>query len=226
MRWSGRHAERVRPMGHQRSAGDLPRAQFLAERAFTTLLRFSHVDAVNSVVLRIAATAALIWANSPFARSYYALWHLSFSIGLGEFVISRPLHFWINKAVMTVFFLVVGMEIRREIDEGALSEPDQAILPVAAAAGGVIAPALIYLSLNTDPVRGQGWAVPTAADIAFAGGLALLGRSIPINVRVFLLALAIIDDVIAVLMFGHVGNGFRFAGSSTGCLQIATSVRN
>ena len=103
---------------------------------------------------------------------------------------------------MTIFFLVVGMEIRREIHEGALSRLDQAMLPVAAAVGGVIVPALIYLALNlADPVRAAGWAVPTATDIAFAVGvLALLGRSIPSNARVFLLALAIIDDVIAVLI--------------------------
>ena len=102
---------------------------------------------------------------------------------------------------MTLFFLVVGMEIRREIHEGALSKPDQAALPLIAAIGGVIVPAIIYPSLNSDPDRSQGWAVPTATDIAFAVGiLALLGRSIPVNVRVFLLALAIIDDIIAVLI--------------------------
>jgi NhaA family Na+:H+ antiporter len=102
---------------------------------------------------------------------------------------------------MTIFFLVVGMEIRREIHEGALSRFDQAVLPLIAAAGGVIVPALIYLSLNADPARSHGWAVPTATDIAFAVGvLALLGRSVPVNVRVFLLALAIIDDIIAVLI--------------------------
>jgi NhaA family Na+:H+ antiporter len=109
---------------------------------------------------------------------------------------------------MTIFFLVVVMEIRREIHEGALSRFDQAILPVAAAAGGVITPALIYLSLNSDAVRAHGWAVPVATDIAFAVGvLALLGRSIPANVRVFLLALAIIDDVIAVLIIAFFYSG-------------------
>jgi NhaA family Na+:H+ antiporter len=142
-------------MDHRRSAEDLLRAQFLGERAFTTLQRFLHVEAVSGGVLLIAAAAALIWANSPFAHGYYALWHLPLSIGLGEFVFSRSLHFWINDALMTVFFLVVGMEIRREIHEGALRKLDQAILPVAAAAGGVSAPALIYLSLNTDPVRNR-----------------------------------------------------------------------
>jgi Na+:H+ antiporter, NhaA family len=176
-------------------------------------------------VLLIAAALALIWANSPFADDYHALWHLPLSIGLGEFGFSKSLHFWINDALMTVFFLVVGMEIRREINEGALSKLDQAILPVVAAVGGVIVPALIYLSLNTDPVRGQGWAIPTATDIAFAVGvLALLGRSIPNNVRVFLLALAIIDDVIAVLIIAFFYSaGLQFSGfivASVGVLMV------
>lgn len=196
------------PMNRRIPHNDLPRAQFLAERAVATLERFLHIEAVSGVVLLVAAAAALIWANSPFADSYHDLWHLSFSVGLGSFVFSQSLHFWINDALMTVFFLVVGMEIRREIHEGALSKLDQAILPVAAAAGGVIAPALIYLGLNAEPVRAQGWAVPTATDIAFAVGvLALLGRSIPGNVRVFLLALAIIDDVIAVLIIAFFYSG-------------------
>lgn len=188
-------------MNRQTSPRDLPRAQFLAERALATLERFLHVEAVSGIVLLVAAAVALIWANSPFAQSYHDLWHLPLSIGLGTFVYAQSLHFWVNDALMTVFFLVVGMEIRREIHEGALSKLDQAILPVVAAGGGVIVPALIYLALNADVVRAHGWAVPTATDIAFAVGvLALLGRSIPGNLRVFLLALAIIDDVIAVLI--------------------------
>ncbi len=115
---------------------------------------------------------------------------------------------------MTVFFLVVGMEIRREIHEGALSTARQAVLPVVAAAGGVIAPALIYLMLNADPARAHGWAVPTATDIAFAVGvLALLGRAIPANLRIFLLAVAIIDDVIAVLIIAcFYSDGLDLAG--------------
>ena len=196
------------PMSPNASNTTLPRAQFLAERAVATLERFLHIEAVSGVVLLVAAAVALIWANSPFAHSYHDLWHLPFSVGLGSLLVSQSLHFWINDALMTVFFLVVGMEIRREIHEGALSRLDQAILPVAAAAGGVIVPALIFLALNTDAVRAQGWAVPTATDIAFAVGvLALLGRSIPGNVRVFLLALAIIDDVIAVLIIAFFYSG-------------------
>jgi NhaA family Na+:H+ antiporter len=126
---------------------------------------------------------------------------------------------------MTVFFLVVGMEIQREIHEEALSKLDQAPLPAIAAAGGVIVPALIYLSLNADPMHGRGWAVPTATDIAFAVGvLALLGRSIPVNVRVFLLALAVIDDFIAVLIIAFFYSGeLQFSGfllASIGLLMV------
>ncbi|MCC7252034.1 Na+/H+ antiporter NhaA [Hyphomicrobium sp.] len=195
-------------MDQNYSRRSLARSQVLAERAFLTFERFIHIEAASGIALLMAAAIALIWANSPFADSYHAFWHLPLSVGLGEFVYSKSLHFWINDALMTVFFLVVGMEIRREIHEGALSRPDQALLPVAAAAGGVLLPALIYLSLNTDPLRIHGWAVPVATDIAFAVGvLALLGRSIPGNVRVFLLALAIIDDVIAVLIIAFFYSG-------------------
>ncbi|UGY02795.1 Na+/H+ antiporter NhaA [Bradyrhizobium quebecense] len=209
-------------MDHRLPAQDLPRAQRLAEQAFATLQRFLHVEAVSGGVLLAAAAAAMIWANSAFADSYHALWHQQFSIGFGGVVSSRSLHFWINEGLMTIFFLVVGMEVRREIHEGALSRFDQAMLPVIAAAGGVIAPALIYIGLNADPVRGQGWAVPTATDIAFAvGALALLGRSIPVNLRVFLLALAIIDDVIAVLIIAFVySGGLELSGFVVAALGI------
>ncbi|MCK1367831.1 Na+/H+ antiporter NhaA [Bradyrhizobium sp. 62] len=189
------------PVNHNPPFDDLPKARRLAEQALNTLQRFLHVEAVSGAVLLAAAAAALIWANSPVAHSYHDFWHLPVTIALGEFVFSRSLHFWVNDVLMTVFFLVVGMEIRREVHEGALSRLDQAMLPLVAAIGGVVVPALIYLSLNAGPDRGQGWAVPTATDIAFAVGvLALLGRRIPVNLRVFLLALAIIDDIIAVLI--------------------------
>ncbi|MGE0719710.1 MAG: Na+/H+ antiporter NhaA [Alphaproteobacteria bacterium] len=206
-------------MDRDASRSDLPPSGTLAERALATLERFLHVEAASGIVLLAMAAIALIWANSPYADSYDALWHLPLSIGLGKFAFSQTLHFWINDALMTVFFLVVGMEIRREIHEGALSRPSQAALPVVAAAGGVVVPALIYLALNADLVRSRGWAVPTATDIAFAVGvLALLGRSIPGNVRIFLLALAIIDDVIAILIIalfysgGLDAAGFAVAG--------------
>jgi Na+:H+ antiporter, NhaA family len=188
-------------MNDQLPGRDLSKSQLLVERALATLQHFLHVEAVSGIVLLVAAAAALLWANSPFAHTYHEIWNLPIPLRLGEFAFVRPLHFWINDALMTVFFLVVGMEIRREIHEGALSKFDQAILPVLAAFGGVAVPALIYLSFNAVAGRDQGWAIPTATDIAFAVGvLALLGKSIPGNVRVFLLALAIIDDIIAVLI--------------------------
>lgn len=201
---------------------EIPRAQLLAERAFSTLERFLHIEAVSGAILLLAAACALIWANSPLADGYHALWHTPLSIGLGDFVFSRSLHFWINDALMTVFFLVVGMEIRREIHEGALSDPRQAALPMAAALGGVVVPALIYVALNAEPASRQGWAVPTATDIAFAVGvLALLGRSIPGNVRVFLLALAIIDDIVAVLIIAFFySGGLQYGGFLVAILGI------
>ncbi|MBK9252645.1 MAG: Na+/H+ antiporter NhaA [Proteobacteria bacterium] len=201
------------------------RAQQIAERAFATLEKFLHVEAVSGVVLLMAAAAALFWANSPFAQSYHAVWHAPLLIGIGERLISQPVHFWINDALMTVFFLVVGMEIRREIHEGALSNPRQALLPIAAALGGVKVPALIYLAINHSAGQLQGWAVPTATDIAFAVGvLALLGRSIPSSLRIFLLTLAIIDDLIAVLIIAiFYSGGLQYGGflvAGVGCLLV------
>lgn len=193
---------------------DLPRAQLFTQRAFATLDRFLHIEAVSGIVLLLAAAIALIWANSPAAPSYHALWHAPLTFGLGNWFFSQSLHFWINDALMAVFFLVVGMEIRREIHEGALASLKLAALPLAAALGGVVLPALIYVALNTEPTQLRGWAVPTATDIAFAVGvLALLGRSIPGNVRVLLLALAIIDDIVAVLIIAvFYSGGLEYSG--------------
>lgn len=179
----------------------MPAAQRIATKAFNALEHFLHIEAVSGIVLLLAAAIALIWANSPAAASYVHLWHLPLGVNLGDFRISHSLHFWINDALMTVFFLVVGMEIRREIHDGALASLRLAALPMAAALGGVAVPALCYLALNGSEGLRQGWAVPTATDIAFAVGvLALLGKSIPGCVRIFLLALAIIDDIVAVLI--------------------------
>jgi NhaA family Na+:H+ antiporter len=192
----------------------LPRAQRLTEQAFSTLSRFMHIEAVSGIVLLTAAAIALAWANSPVSESYHALWHTPLSVGVGSYQFSQTLHFWINDALMTMFFLVVGMEIRREIHEGSLASLQQAALPLVAALGGVAAPALIYLALNGEAPQRAGWAVPTATDIAFAiGVLALLGRSIPGNIRIFLLALAIIDDIVAVLIIAvFYSGGLQFEG--------------
>ncbi|MBK5003795.1 Na+/H+ antiporter NhaA [Pseudomonas sp. S32] len=204
----------------------LPRAQQLAERALARFEHFLHIEAVSGVVLLIAAIAALVWANSPAAASYEALWHTPITLGVGSLVYAQPLHFWVNDGLMTIFFLVVGMEIRREIHEGALASLRQATLPMVAAIGGVAVPALVYLGFGHAADEQRGWAVPTATDIAFAVGvLALLGKSIPSNVRVFLLALAIIDDIIAVLIIAvFYSGGLDYSGFAIAALGLALVV--
>lgn len=179
----------------------IPRPQVLTEKALSALERFSHIEAVSGIVLLIAAVIALIWANSPAADSYEHFWNTQVTVGLGDFSVSRSLHFLVNDGLMTIFFLVVGAEIRQEIKDGALASLKLATLPLGAALGGVMMPAIIYTLFNHGTVAGSGWAVPTATDIAFAVGvLALLGKSIPGGVRILLLALAIIDDIVAILI--------------------------
>nr|WP_057415758.1 Na+/H+ antiporter NhaA [Pseudomonas syringae group genomosp. 3] len=179
----------------------IPRPQMLTSRALAAVERFSHIEALSGVVLVLAAIAALLWANSSPSVSYEAFWHTPVAITIGSFSVGQSLHFLVNDGLMTIFFLVVGMEIRQEIQDGALSNAKLATLPLGAALGGVLVPAGIYLAYNMGMVSAHGWAVPTATDIAFAVGvLALLGKSIPANLRVFLLALAIIDDITAILI--------------------------
>ena len=140
------------------------------------------------------------------------------SLRLGDWQMEQTLHFWVNDALMSLFFLAVGMEIRREMHSGALAQPRQALLPVLAALGGVAVPALVYLLLAQGPGMQNGWAVPTATDIAFAVGvLALLGRGLPVSLRVFLLTLAIIDDLVAVLIIAL----FYSGGLQWGMLLVA-----
>jgi NhaA family Na+:H+ antiporter len=161
--------------------------------------RFLHVEAASGGVLLLAAIVALLWANSPWAASYEQLWRTPLTLGIGRFVSTQSLHFWVNDGLMTLFFFIVGLEIRREIHEGELSEVKRAVLPVIAALGGMMAPAGIYLALNRAPDVRSGWGVPMATDIAFAvGTLALLGKRVPGGLRVLLLALAIIDDIGAI----------------------------
>lgn len=179
----------------------IPRPQILTNRALAAVERFSHIEAVSGVVLVLAAIVALFWANSSSSVSYDAFWHTQVAITFGSFSLGQSLHFLVNDGLMTIFFLVVGMEIRQEIQDGALSNAKLATLPLGAALGGVLVPAGIYLAYNTGTGSAHGWAVPTATDIAFAVGvLALLGKSIPANLRVFLLAVAIIDDIAAILI--------------------------
>ena len=190
-------------------------ARRIAERILRPLERFVHVEASSGLVLLAAALVALVWANSPWEASYDALWHAPIAFGAGRFTSSQPLHFWINEGLMTVFFFVVGLEIRQELHDGELSDLKRGALPIAAAIGGMIAPALIYLVFNagSEQLR-NGWGVPMATDIAFAiGVLALLGRRVPPALRVLLLALAIIDDIGTILVIAiFYSAGVSFVG--------------
>lgn len=164
-------------------------------------LRFISVEAASGVVLLLAAAVALVWANSPLSQGYEALWHLGICCAGVPQLGLHDLHFWVNDGLMTIFFLVVGLEIRSEIHDGALSDLRVATLPVIAAIGGVIVPAAFYLVMNSGGEGTRGWAIPTATDIAFAVGvLALMGRGIPPALRMLLLTLAIIDDIAAILV--------------------------
>lgn len=192
----------------KKHTSSIPLGHRISQSVSEQVSRLVHIEAFGGVVLILAAIVALIWANSPYAQSYHDFWTQTVGFQLGDWAMSNSLHFWVNDALMTIFFLAVGMEIRREIHQGALSDLRQAALPLAAAAGGVIVPALVYVALNTDPTLRAGWAVPTATDIAFAVGvLALLGKSIPSNVRILLLAIAIIDDIVAVLIIAFFYSG-------------------
>ncbi len=162
---------------------------------------FAARETSGGILLLLCTVVALVWANSPWAHHYAALWHTPFSVGLGSFELKRELHFWVNDALMAVFFFVVGLEIKRELLAGELASPRQAALPILAALGGVVVPALLYSALNAGGGGAAGWGIPMATDIAFAiGVMALLGSRIPLGLKVFLTALAIVDDIAAVLV--------------------------
>ena len=169
------------------------------ERLVRPFHEFIEKESSSGILLIAAAIVALVWANSPWGDSYIELWATKLSIGLGSFSLEEDLTHWINDALMAVFFLVVGLEIKREILVGQLSSPRRATLPIAAAIGGVMLPALIYVAINFGSEGVSGWGIPMATDIAFAlGVLALLGERAPIGLKVFLTALAIADDIVAV----------------------------
>lgn len=186
----------------------------LARKALAPVERFLAVEASSGVVLLAVAMFALIWANSPLHHLYSGLWHTPFGLRLGPWSFERDLHFWINDGLMTVFFFVVGLEIRREIHRGELSELRRATLPLAAALGGMTIPALLFFALNHGRPSSVGWGVPMATDIAFAVGvLALLGKRVAPAIRVLLLALAVIDDVGAIIVIAvFYSTGFVPAG--------------
>lgn len=163
--------------------------------------RFLAIEASSGILLLIVAAVALVWVNSPRADSYEALWQTPLGFSLGSWTFERDLHFWINDGLMTIFFFVVGLEIRREMHKGELSEIKRAVLPLVAAIGGMLMPALIFVAFNAGRASSTGWGVPMATDIAFAVGvIALLGKRVSPALRILLLTLAVIDDIGAILV--------------------------
>ena len=163
--------------------------------------RFINKSTTGGIVLFVSAVIALILANSPWQEAYHHFWENHIKFGIGDYVIDKTLHHWINDGLMAIFFFVVGLELKREILGGELSNPRNAILPVAAGLGGMIFPALLYLVFNTTGEAQNGWGIPMATDIAFAlGVLFLLGDRVPASLKLFLTALAIADDIGAVLV--------------------------
>lgn len=175
-------------------------ARGAARRVLAPIERVLAVEAASGILLLVAALLALALANSPWRDGYHRMWETPVGIRLGSLVLERDLRFLVNDGLMTVFFFVVGLEIRRELHRGELAELRRATLPLAAALGGMVAPALLYL-LVAHGGAGRGWGVPMATDIAFAVGvLTLLGDRVPRALRVLLLALAVIDDVGGILV--------------------------
>jgi NhaA family Na+:H+ antiporter len=173
----------------------------LGRRVPQPIRTFVHTEVAGGVVLLIAAVTAMVWANSPLDGVYEDIFGHYITIDAGIFRIEEDVQHWINDALMTLFFFVVGLEIKRELQVGELAGVDRAVLPVVAAVGGMVAPALIYTAFNYGGDGAKGWGIPMATDIAFAMGvIALFGKRIPTPLRTFLLALAIADDIGAILV--------------------------
>lgn len=165
-------------------------------------LRFSQIEAASGIVLLVAAAVALVWANSPWAGAYQTLFEeLHLELNFGPVHLDESFGHLINDGLMAIFFFVVGLEIKRELLVGELASIRQAALPILSAVGGLVAPALIYATLNANTEGAAGWGIPTATDIAFViGVMAVLGDRIPLGLKVFLTALAIVDDLAAVIV--------------------------
>ena len=187
-------------MGHLRKVASRQKpARQRVSRTLDPLTEFLRDEAAGGVVLLLATAAALVWANGPGGETYASFWDRELTLGLGQLAITEDLQHWVNDGLMALFFFVVGLEIKRELAVGELRERRAAVLPVLAALGGVIVPAAIFLILTAGGDEVDGWAIPMATDIAFAVGvLALLGDRIPSGVKLFLLTIAIVDDLLAI----------------------------
>ncbi|GGI28713.1 Na+/H+ antiporter NhaA [Pedobacter mendelii] len=178
------------------------------EKIIAPVSRFVHLEYTSGIVLLISVVIAIIWANSDFGESYHHLWEMHFKVGIGEHLLDKPLHTWINDGLMALFFFVIGLELKREFMEGELSTFSKALLPMTAALGGMLVPAGIYYFINQGTGAEHGWGIPMATDIAFALALlSMAGKHIPGSIKVFLSALAVADDLGAVLVIAFFYTG-------------------
>jgi len=195
-----------------------------------SLKTFLKLESASGILLMIAAAAAMAVANSPAQALYQALFEVPVEVRIGALQIAKPLLLWINDGLMAVFFLLVGLEIKREVLEGNLSDPSQIALPAVAALGGMLLPAGIYAFFNwSDPIAIRGWAIPAATDIAFAlGVLALVGRGVPVGLKVFLLTLAILDDfgAIAIIAVAYTDQLSAVSLAIAAAAMVAMAVLN
>jgi Na+:H+ antiporter, NhaA family len=193
----------------------------LIERVLGPFQRFFATSAAGGLVLLATTAVALAWANSPWADAYHHLWDAPVTVGAPGFGFTLSLHHWVNDGLMAVFFFLVGLEIKREVLVGELASRRTATLPVAAALGGMLVPAALYAALNAGGPGAAGWGIPMATDIAFALGiLALLGDRVPSGLRVFLAALAIADDLGAVLVIAFFYTGALDWGALGGAAVV------
>ena len=186
---------------------------------------FFKLEAASGLVLLFAAVIALIISNSDLSNAYFDILNSYLKLGLGIFSLKLSVLHWINDVLMAIFFFLVSLEIKREFIQGELSNPKQALLPIIAAVGGMVVPALIYIAINfKDPITLKGWAIPSATDIAFSlGVLSLLGKKVPLSLKVFLTALAIIDDLGAIIIIAFFYSGevqYFYLLLMLGCLII------
>ena len=187
----------------------------------STIKDFLQKESTGGLLLVVAACIAMAIENSPLDFLYNALLDTPVSVQVGALVLHKPLLLWINDGLMAVFFFLIGLEIKREVTEGELSDPARLVIPAIAAVGGMLVPALVYIALNQgDPAALSGWAIPTATDIAFAlGVLSLLGKRVPYALKLFLLTLAVIDDLGAIIIIAV----FYSGELSTAALVISAS---
>ena len=173
----------------------------LAKKVLNPFERFLRRQSSGGILLLIAAIIAMVWSNSSYADVYFDIWDKELTFGHGSFRVSEPLIRWVNDGLMAIFFFVVGLEIKREVMAGELSTIKDVIMPLTAAIGGMVVPAIIFVLVVVDTEMSKGWGIPMATDIAFSLGiLSLLGSKVPLGLKVFLTALAIVDDIGAILI--------------------------